>query len=439
VILNSAAPCKVSVVGTGLSGVYAAYRLSTAVDSEYKPNEICLFEATSVMGGRLLPVLGPQGQTIELGIDHYSPSTMPLFNELVEFLGLDSASICSNRKAVEKREVPFFRDENGTHEKLTNNPRATYVETVTEQSKIVEVTNANTEQVSPRPANTEQVSPRPANTVQASPRPANTVQASPRPIIISEQETKEEHSTNVEATNTEQPPATNNTTQKSAWKKREKCINTEFWFIRGKLYSNFTRNETAFNNRKTLEKIRNLPRTAFSQVYGGIVTADQLDAISSENDTITRWEKISQIISTIKNQVVLFQGVPTFQLNLRQILLLSSDNSEEDLVASIQLSKFHHRARHLMEMNFELFTIQYLISLAAEEGDQRTITGPAGLRTMIDSMVKKMDDLGVQIYLNSKLQEFRTLEDGQYTLLKFENINRIVPTSRLLLAINKKK
>lgn len=67
---ESFSECEIAVIGAGIGGVYAAWRL--AVDAAVvDPSSICIFEAKSRPGGRILsvdtPVPGFEGFTIDLG------------------------------------------------------------------------------------------------------------------------------------------------------------------------------------------------------------------------------------------------------------------------------------------------------------------------------------------------------------------------------------
>lgn len=62
--------CDVSVVGAGIGGLYSAWRL--AVDTKtVDPASLCIFEAKTRVGGRILSVTDPlpgwKGYTVDLG------------------------------------------------------------------------------------------------------------------------------------------------------------------------------------------------------------------------------------------------------------------------------------------------------------------------------------------------------------------------------------
>jgi len=96
-----------------------------------------------------------------------------------------------------------------------------------------------------------------------------------------------------------------------------------------------------------------------------------------------------------------------------------------------------HRNFPLLSMNFEFLSIQYLRRIAAGRGDNMKISEYSGLRTVVDIMAESVKELGVQVYLGSKLLSFQVLDRG-VILLQFSGINTVIPTSRLFLAINHK-
>lgn len=67
--------CDVAVVGAGIGGLYAAWRLATAGGKAgVRPHRVCVFEATARTGGRILTLRGKEalpkgydGYTVDMG------------------------------------------------------------------------------------------------------------------------------------------------------------------------------------------------------------------------------------------------------------------------------------------------------------------------------------------------------------------------------------
>ncbi len=78
-----------AIVGGGVSGLYAAWRLLVDDDADPAPT-VKLFESGSRLGGRLLSVVPPQipSARVELGGMRYIKETQPWVSDLIEHLGL---------------------------------------------------------------------------------------------------------------------------------------------------------------------------------------------------------------------------------------------------------------------------------------------------------------------------------------------------------------
>ena len=62
--------CELAVVGAGWGGVYAAWRLAVDDGSQLKPEDVCVFEASGRVGGRIMSVHnipGFEDMTIDVG------------------------------------------------------------------------------------------------------------------------------------------------------------------------------------------------------------------------------------------------------------------------------------------------------------------------------------------------------------------------------------
>ena len=62
------APCKLSIIGGGPSGVYSAWRLAKANHPQYLPQQICCFERSARLGGRTY-TLFEQGSRKDLTVE----------------------------------------------------------------------------------------------------------------------------------------------------------------------------------------------------------------------------------------------------------------------------------------------------------------------------------------------------------------------------------
>ena len=83
---------KVAIVGAGVSGLYAAYRLK-----QLGINDVVVFEARDRMGGRIYSVASPEAANgdnahdrFDLGPSWYWPQYQPQLAELIQSLGLES-------------------------------------------------------------------------------------------------------------------------------------------------------------------------------------------------------------------------------------------------------------------------------------------------------------------------------------------------------------
>lgn len=66
--------CDVVIAGAGIGGAYTAYRLVVEA-KRFPPDQVCIFEARSRPGGRILsvrdPIPGFEGFTADLGAYRY--------------------------------------------------------------------------------------------------------------------------------------------------------------------------------------------------------------------------------------------------------------------------------------------------------------------------------------------------------------------------------
>lgn len=98
-VQSQALPCKVSVVGAGVGGLYSAFRLVNS--STYLPSEVCVFEATNRVGGRAYSVRGvtPMQNSIDIGAHGYKPNQHLIMHSLVnDVLGLNTACRSRNQR-----------------------------------------------------------------------------------------------------------------------------------------------------------------------------------------------------------------------------------------------------------------------------------------------------------------------------------------------------
>jgi protoporphyrinogen oxidase len=76
----------VAIVGAGIAGLYAAFRLGS--DPKFKNKSICLFEASDRLGGRMFSLDIPHvAFPIELGAMRFKP-THRILQDLVKEFGV---------------------------------------------------------------------------------------------------------------------------------------------------------------------------------------------------------------------------------------------------------------------------------------------------------------------------------------------------------------
>jgi len=95
-IISSNALCSVSIVGGGVGGLHTAFRLINS--SKYQPQNVCVFEASSRVGGRAFSVRGatPIPDTIDIGAHGYKPLHHKVMDSIVnKVLGLHTS--CRSR------------------------------------------------------------------------------------------------------------------------------------------------------------------------------------------------------------------------------------------------------------------------------------------------------------------------------------------------------
>jgi hypothetical protein len=91
--------CRVSIVGAGFGGLYAAYRLLTDPSSPYLAADICVWEKENRVGGRALTLSKPDGgnvfpmrSRVSLGAHRWSIDYQPLIDSVItKVLNLNSA------------------------------------------------------------------------------------------------------------------------------------------------------------------------------------------------------------------------------------------------------------------------------------------------------------------------------------------------------------
>jgi hypothetical protein len=250
-------------VGSGLSGVYTAYRLATAQDSPYAPYEVCLFDSSTSFGGRILTIEDEQGKVFEMGIDSFDTAKNPLFTELVDFLGLNMDCVWGTVNASRNMKREIKTGQNQQQQQQEQQVKS-FFQRQTGQGGVQTTTMENNAETT-APATTENEN----NTEITSAGLTAGSTEECRPAIL------------------------------------------KVMSIRDKLvYSNASAGNLPFKLTETVEKLKNLPEVAFKKVMADYVSSEELDSISTETDAGARWEKVAAIIKSISNSSIKYKGVP---------------------------------------------------------------------------------------------------------------------------------
>lgn len=452
-LLTSANQCSVSIIGSGLSGVYTAYRLASANETEYPPYEICIFDSTSNFGGRVLTVQNNQGDLFEMGIDSFDRGKNPLFSELVDYLGLETACLWEG-EAPKETEYKEPEVEKSVPEKETVEVEKTVpveVEKTVEVAKDTEAEVAVEESVPPEETTTyryrggqkrQEVK---TNEYRDTAEDEKVIKEEEKTIIKPADEPKtgyqdktgEETATYEEEKEHKPAEFTSGVPEEEKAKEcRPELI--RLMYLRNKIvYKNTSEEELPYRLTQTVDKLKDLPNLAFNTVMGDKISSEDFESIRSDPDAASRWESISGLIEEIKSGNIKYKDVPINQIDMGMVLADALDLNEDDIEASIYLSDKYPRLKDLMSMNFELFAIQHLRNVAAGKEDLRKIDSFNGLSSVIDIMASELEDKGVQIYHNAKLDNVKIV--GDTILLHFAGLAGVVPTKRVFFAINKKE
>lgn len=98
----------VAIVGAGVSGLYAGWRLRC--DSEHAERSVAIFEASERVGGRLLSLRPPgiPNMVAELGGMRILPAVQPRISRLIDVLN----ARCGPHEQIETFDFPVDKDEN---------------------------------------------------------------------------------------------------------------------------------------------------------------------------------------------------------------------------------------------------------------------------------------------------------------------------------------
>ena len=114
--------CKVSIIGAGFGGLYAAFRLMNDTRSGYTPSEICVFEKSDRVGGRALTLSDSQGDNVfpmknrvSLGAHRWNPVDMPIVDAVItDVLTLNSECYSHTGNCVDS-EPSYYDLRNGAY------------------------------------------------------------------------------------------------------------------------------------------------------------------------------------------------------------------------------------------------------------------------------------------------------------------------------------
>lgn len=88
--------CEVSIIGAGVGGLYSAYRLTQS--GVYSPNQICIFEKSDRVGGRIHTVrdVFPTKSSVDPGAHRYQPQEHQIMDSIVTNI-LNLSTSCYSR------------------------------------------------------------------------------------------------------------------------------------------------------------------------------------------------------------------------------------------------------------------------------------------------------------------------------------------------------